>query len=170
MKKFVLVLSLIMLLGMSVVNAEIREEVDQVTGAKRYTSSNHSTSQQTIDLRKIVEDHRILYGLLVSEDAVKTVKFSLNNGEIKIDNKLVSPIIIAEISSTPIANSDLSSIRLNAVITPEQIEAIRLANNVTFTFHKNDGTSSVIVLPDNVLAEWKKLIGTDKSVQAHVHH
>ncbi|HML33858.1 hypothetical protein [Sporomusa sphaeroides] len=162
MKRIALVLVLIILTGTMVVSAEIRTGTDSFTGGSRYTSGNYLDDEKWVGLRKIIDGDKMLYELLFSEKDLKHVKFTQDNGEIKIDNNPINSIIIKETSSMPTINSALSHIRLSATISLEQIEPIKNANRVAFRFCKTDGTTSIIILPDAVLAEWKDVINTEK--------
>ncbi|SDN23116.1 hypothetical protein SAMN04488502_11525 [Dendrosporobacter quercicolus] len=151
-----------MLLGISIVYAEIREGRDQFTDGKWRTSGNFLDNQQWIGLRKISDGEVTKYEILFSEKELKYVKFSEKSGEIKIDDKPVSQLQVGAVSSRPALSSGLSHLSLTITVSSEQIKSIETAQRVALKFRKTDGTSTVLVLPDAVLAEWKEVINTEK--------
>lgn len=156
-------LVLVTLMGMSVVNAEIRRGEDTFTGTKRINSvvSGNPTELQSLIFAKIPQSKNIDYEITAVRTTFKDFIFTDTFMEIKIDDNPILQLPVKEAKKMSLVKE--SDIFSNVVVSVpnDVVEKIKDAKRVACRFQIASG-SYVYVLPDAVLAEWKQVINTEK--------
>jgi uncharacterized protein YeeX (DUF496 family) len=159
LKKVALILLLAMLLGIGVASAKILTNQDKFTGGTRYTSYNDNLKGvSSIGLHKIIDNQNVNYELNVSAYALPKENFSKEYAEIKVGQNLAIKAEVKAVRLLPTLNYMSTDIK----ISDEAIQQILESERVALKLYVENGTPIVFVLPDNVLAEWKEVIATEK--------
>lgn len=163
MKQIVLIFSLVMLLGIGPISAEILSGTDDFSQERWYKSSNFIQSdKEWVGLYKVFESNAVRYGILYSEEAMKQIKFSQKQADFKIDESIIKQVDVTKVSFTPTLTTGINRIGINVIAPLDLIEQIKTAKNVSMRFYKENGAPVVLILPEPVLAEWKEVIATEK--------
>lgn len=164
MKKLVLLFSCCIMIGISVCSAEIAKGIDQFTGGAKFISGTKGEDDATLGnilFKKIVTGTTEEYFIEADNEAYKERILADKSIEIKIDD---NPICLLGNSNyktySPINWKMLAVLTVN--VPDNIIIKLRDANRVALRFTRNNGSQFVYVLPDNVLAEWKQVIATEK--------
>lgn len=166
LKKVALVLLLIMFIGLTVVSAEIRRGKDEFTNGSiigSYINVNTSGVIDGISLTKTVTSNSSEYTIIAKNTTLKEFAFAKTFIEIRIDENLTHKIDVEKVSSTRVPSSSVDY-RFSVVVPANEqiINELKGAKRVALRFQCVDNFSPVYVLPDNVLAEWKEVIATEK--------
>lgn len=162
MKKIALMLTLAMLLSMAVANAEITRGKDTFTNDIRISSvSNEVPSLQWIGFYKILGNNSIRQEIRVAAYSYPYRLFSSDYAELKIDEGPIYKLSVSNSKFTPITNTKIY-IFSTLEVKDEIAEKIRDAKRIELRLYRDNGSSFVMILPDNVLAEWKEVIALEK--------
>jgi hypothetical protein len=163
LKKIALILTLAILLGMAVANAEIRRGTDKFSGGNVIGSySNISDTVDSIVLFKIVTPTSVEYAISARKSTVKEYAFSKTFLELKVDNEISHKIEVQEVLSLPTDKPFINWNSVKAPVSLEIIDQIKNGKRVALRFQVIGGYSPVVVLPDEVLVEWQQVIATEK--------
>jgi hypothetical protein len=163
LKKIVLILALLMLLGTMVTSAEITRGKDSFTGAVTINSGVHGNASELESLyfRKIPQLKNVDYQVQATRTTFKDFIFTDTFMEIKIDDNPVQQLSVKEAKKMSLVReSDIYS-SVTIVVPPDLIPKINEASRIALRFQTASG-SYVYVLPPTVLAEWKQVIATEK--------
>ncbi len=164
MKKVALILCLAMLLGIGVVSAEINRNSDYFSGG--VSISSHTTMTYPVDrlsLIKTTGSASTEYSIFAKVTSSKEFSLVKTFIELKIDDAPTHSIDIREGSSLQATdNRYMISSSIKVPLAPEYIDEIKNAKRVALRFQTLGGYTPIYVLPDNVLAEWKEVIATEK--------
>lgn len=163
MKKIILVLVSIMLLGIGQVSAEITRGEDKFTGGATINSVTNTSNPSDLDelvFRKFANTDPKEYEIWANRVTSKSFLFSNTTIEIKIDNHPTEEIAIKKNGLITLADGQLYS-HITAPLTSGIIEKIKMAKRIALKF-PTASSSFIYILPDAVLAEWKEVIATEK--------
>ncbi len=163
LKRIALILSLIMLLGISAVNAKIGQGVDDFDGSKSVSSSTSIEEDGWLSFSKKTSSTSKEYFISSSLKTLRYIKFSREDAEIKIDDLPVQKILVKDVGSMPSPlNSQIAFIDVNIGVPAEIAQQIVSAKRLAIRIHKENNPPFVYVLPESVLAEWKEVMATEK--------
>ena len=168
MKKIALVLTLAMLLGMAVANAEITRGKDGFTEYITIASDSYNEKAiiTQVNLQKIITPETPQYELLLAGYGHKDVRnFILSNSliEMRVDDLPVYKLPVENYSLQPVPGSYGRVVSKGQFALPgKSIVEIKNSKRIAFRVTMEDGTRYVYVLPDAVLAEWKQVIALEK--------
>jgi len=164
LKKVVLILSLVMLMGMGVANAEITRGQDSFSGGVTINSVTNTSDPTELDqlvFRKCVNTSPSEYELWANRITSKEFLFTNTFIELRIDNNSTRKITITKNGIISLADGYKKYSHITVPLSIEFIEQIKSAQRVALRFQTMTG-SYVYILPDPVLAEWKEVINTEK--------
>ncbi|WP_312337241.1 hypothetical protein [Anaerospora hongkongensis] len=163
MRKIALILSLMMLLGITVASAEITRGEDTFTGAVTINSGVHEKESELKSLyfRKIPQSKNVDYEIEATRINFKEFIFKDTFMEIKVDDGLVQQFPVKEAKNMSLVReSDIYS-SITVLLPNDMIPQINTAKRIALRFQTVAGPY-VYVLPASVLAEWKQVIATEK--------
>lgn len=153
MKKIICLLSLFLFLNASLANAEIRKGTDEFSGKIFFESKSYNIPTGAISLKKIGNNYKIIFW----KPSISGEKFTRENIPIKIDDNDVEFLTVEENIFNQITKN-IMDISIKSKVSQDVINKIKVANRVALKFYKDKGEPVIIVLPDEVLAEWKQVI------------
>ena len=159
-----MILALLFAFGIvSIVNADIRKKIDSFDETRIIRSVNQKIGDlaQFNFTKNIGEKNSINYLLYASSHLMKNNAYTKDFVEIKIDGEIYKINVTKNIDYKD-TDHGLYAISTTAQFTDESIKALKTASKVTLRFHRENGFTDVVQLPDNVLAEWKEVISTEK--------
>ncbi len=163
MKKIALILFFMMLLTMGVASAEIRHEEDTAANKTTIRSDNYvSESVDFISLFKTVTSNSAQYKIVAEKRTIKDFAFTKTFIELQIDENPVHMLEVGEVTTTSTISSVLFWFSVEAPVPQEIINELKAAKKVTLRFQRVDDYSPVVILPDNILAEWKEVLAFEK--------
>lgn len=162
LKKITLILFFMMFLTIAVASAEIRHEKDKAVNRTTIRSDNYvSESVDFISLIKTITPTSVQYEIVAEKRTIQDFAFTKTFIEVQSDEKPIHMIEVGEVSTTPTVSSVLFWFSVKAPVQEEIINELKAAKQVTLRFQRVDDYSPVVVLPDNVLAEWKEVINAE---------
>ncbi|QJW47659.1 hypothetical protein HA075_18930 [bacterium BFN5] len=163
MKRIALILFLMVLLTRAVASAEIRHEEDKIANRTTVRSDNYvSESVDFISLMKTVTSNSAQFKIVAEKRTIKDFAFTKTFIEIQIDEHPVHVLEVGDISTTPTVSSVLFWFSVEVPVPQDIINELKTAKQVALRFQRVDAYSPVVVLPDNILAEWKEVINTER--------
>ena len=163
LKKVALVLCFIMLLGIGVASAKITRGADAFSGAVIINSGVHGKASELESLyfRKIPQSSSVDYQIHATRITFKDFIFANTFLEIKIDDNNAQQLPIKEAKNMSLVSERDIYSSITIVVPNDMISQINNAKRIALRFQTVSG-SYVYILPDNVLAEWKEVIGMEK--------
>lgn len=163
MKRIALILFLMVMLTMAVASAEIRHEEDKTANRTTIRSDNYiSESVDFISLIKTVSSNSTQFRIVAEKRTIKDFAFTKTFIEMQIDENPVHMLEVGEISTIPTVSSVLFWFSIEVPVPHDIINELKTAKQVALRFQRVDAYSPVVILPDNILAEWKEVINTKK--------
>lgn len=153
-----------MIFGISIVGAEVKKNHDGFTDGLKISSDVHPKwGADRVYFSKLITGELAEYQLLINERLGMDMSLKDQSVEIKIDNSPVQELMQYKYK---INKTNDNKYMFNSVLTMkipiETITEIINARRVALRFERNNGLPIVYVLPDEVLAEWKQVIATEK--------
>lgn len=165
MKRFMLLLACCVLFGGGVSNAEISRGTDNFTGGDFIISgvdSNLSSNGKVsnISFCKTISAEKVIYEIFVKSKGLDRFTVSREDLQMNIDGRETYKIISTNRMDSVIGGDHV--VALDYTVENNVIEKIKDSGRVALKFTQNNGSQFVYVLPDDVLAEWKQVIATEK--------
>lgn len=163
MRKIALILSFMMLLGITLASAEITRGEDTFTGGKTINSGTSADPSELKSLyfSKTVQVNAVEYEIQATRVTFKSFIFSSTFIELKIDENPVHKMVVKETSMMPLVNKNDIYSSITVPVQNDIVQEIKDAKRIALRFQTVAGPY-VYVLPDSVLAEWKEVIDTEK--------
>lgn len=164
MKRIIFTVISILLLG-NIACAEISQGTDSFTGGKTYTSGYHFAKDESAYFGKILDSNSPIYKVSFWAKAMLGERYSKTPLEIKIDDMPIQTIEIKELPSIPTDPFNKNApvlIRVEASVPSNIVDQIKIAKRVALKVYKDKFSPIIIILPENVLVEWKQVINTEK--------
>ena len=111
---------------------------------------------------KTVTSNSTQFKILAEKRTIKDFAFTKTFIEIQIDEHPVHVLEVGDISTTPTVSSVLFWFSVEVPVPQDIIYELKTARQVALRFQRVDAYSPVVVLPDNILAEWKEVINTER--------
>lgn len=163
LKRIIISLMLIMLLGITVASAEITRGEDQFTGGRTInsvTSTPNPAELEGLVFRKFANTAPAEYELWANRVTAKSFLFSNTFIELRIDGIPTKEVAIKKNGLISLSDGKQYS-HITVPLSIEIIEQIKSAKRIALKFPTVNG-AYVYVLPESVLAEWKEVIATEK--------
>lgn len=163
MKRVAFFLALIMVLGIAVVNAEIRQLKDDFSGSTKIVS--YTALERPVDSLSLIKitGTNPKYSVFAKLKSSKEFSLVKTFWDLKIDDKVPVQLDV-RVGGVMVASDNRYMIVSSATvdISDSLINDIKNAERVALRFQTEGGYTPVYVLPDAVLAEWKEVINTEK--------
>lgn len=154
LKKIVLILVVFFAFSISIVSAEIKTTNDEFSGSM-VLQSEQEVLAGVITLQKDKNDCELLFWTL----SKRGERFSKAPILIKIDNDPDRELAVSEEVFRHISKV-VKAITVKIKLPQKTIDEIKNSNRVALKIFKDQGDPSIIVLTDDILAEWKQVINT----------
>lgn len=163
MRRVAAVLLGLMIFWLPVVQAEIKIYHDKFTNGKEFVSQyKESKYHDAIQFNKLIDGLDIKYYFDFFNKVYDRQKgYSKVAVEIKIDDNPVQYLDVKNIKMEDYDNEFF--VECTTVELPdEMIQQMLSAKRVAIKVYKENQAPGIIILPDDVLAEWKEVINTTK--------
>ncbi len=153
-----------MVFSVGVCSAEIFQRQDEFTGGNTIRSNYDIKLEEQLEwlsFYKNITKKTIRYG--INADLMSFSRnFGLSDKVIRfnIDGDYTYDLLVLNWQEMKISADYLYM--LNYSVPLEAVDKLKNANRVALRFTRNNGFQFVYVLPDEVLAEWKQVIATEK--------
>lgn len=162
MKRISIVLIFILLLSVGIANAGVGKGFDKFTESVTINSNVYGNPHdlRALTFSKILNKNKLIYEIVMENDTYEKFILASHSLIMRVNDDNITLPVKDYRTSTPIDNKINTTLTLD--VPNEFIEKIKNANRVALKFTRNDGSTFVYVLPNNILAEWKEVITTEE--------
>ncbi|SFL75449.1 hypothetical protein [Pelosinus propionicus] len=163
MKKIVLILGLVMLIGMAVGHAHIARETDNFTLGQKINSENDTSGQiDSVSLTKIINSNSTEYELSINKRTRKMFALAKTTIEVKVDDNPSHKFDVQNLQTMPTEDPYIYSYYIKTSMDQNIIAEIKNAKRIALRVELVDGSQPVLVLREYILNEWQQVINIEK--------
>lgn len=167
-KRIILMVLCFMVISFSVCSAEIRKgQIDTFDNSFRINSLNHSIGDiEQFNFYKKKNELNVEYSFYIRKECLYEIQFGyiIDKFQIKINDDIYDLKVLkqnTQLNSYSFGHA-FGEIIATIDVKNELLNEFKNAKNIAVRLTYSDGTNDTANIPDEVLAEWKQVIATEK--------